>query len=606
MGSSTDRAMKRTQLLSVVLSLIMFTGVTAGSISAVQADSEDLEDKLEDFCEMTSDEQSDFLSENSDIAQYENRLGEICDITDEDEREDAMEDLIDEILPEARDDYDDIDENETDEETEDESNDYDYDHPSDKRYENSDKAKHHVDDDYLEDMLEDFCELSDQEKDAFFDKHQRLGEFEDRIREYCDLPEDEREDAIDDFIEEHYENKSDSYHHDYKDYDDKLEDKLERYCDMSNEDREKFVTMHDKEDEHVAKMNEYCDLTEDEREDFVDELEEEYEMKHAQDMQAMLESYCEMSEDDRASFLAENDKATEHADKMNEYCELDDQGKEDFIEEHLDEYISHVKHAKMYDNKKDHKMLVSKMQQKHKDVRDHKKYEKYCEMSGAERAEAIDDLGKLERISEWCEMTPEERDELEMTHHDVAMDFKEKHHEEHDKKMMMLKKYDLSPRLKEMIMTKYDISDEKLEEIKMKYHEKYGEMSDEKKSEITLKYKNYMSSHGQKISDEHKTAIHERIAEMKSFKEKLRSMDSDMTDEQKQEFREEFIQQANELHLAWISPRVQVDAGLDVADIQCREGYTLVLKESNGMPMCMTGDSALKMIDKGIAVLPAV
>ena len=152
-------------------------------------------------------------------------------------------------------------------------------------------------------------------------------------------------------------------------------------------------------------------------------------------------------------------------------------------------------------------------------------------MSGGERAAAIDDLEKLEKISKWCEMTPEEREEYKKEHHDAAMDFKDKHH---DALENMKDKHELSPRLKEMIMNKHDISDERLEEIKMKYQEKYGDLTDEKKSELEMKFKSYMSSSTAKMSDEHKSAIHDRIAEMKAFKHELREKSSELTDEEKQ------------------------------------------------------------------------
>jgi len=42
-------------------------------------------------------------------------------------------------------------------------------------------------------------------------------------------------------------------------------------------------------------------------------------------------------------------------------------------------------------------------------------------------------------------------------------------------------------------------------------------------------------------------------------------------------------------------------AGLDAADVECREGYSLVMKASNGVAMCLYSDTALKMIDRGIA-----
>ncbi|WP_316504190.1 ABC transporter substrate-binding protein [Nitrosopumilus sp.] len=561
--------MKSTQLLSVVFSLIMFTGVTAGN-AAVFADSDDLEDKLEDFCEMTESEKLDFFSDYPDMAEYEQRLGNICKIEDEEQREDSLEELIDEIVPETRDDTDDYDSSERD---------YYYDNDKDKRH------------DYLEDRLEDFCELSDDEKTALFAEHKRLAQFEDRLASYCDLPEDEREDSIEEFIEEHLPET--------RDYDDDLEGKLERYCEMTDDEKQDFVSMHDKSEENVAKMNEYCELDEDQREAFIDEHEDEYKMGYKKDMRVMLDSYCEMSEQDRETFLAGNDKAAEHTEKMNRYCELDEDGKTDFITEHIDEYISHVKEMKMSDYKKEHIMLVDDMKDKHKDARDHKDYSKYCQMSGGERAEAIDDLEKLERISAWCEMTPEERMEYKKEHHDTAMDFKEKHHGTLDK---MKAKHDLSPRLKEMIMNKHDISDERLEEIRMKYKEKYGDLTDEKKSKLEMKFKSYMSSSATKMSDEHKSAIHDRIAEMKAFKAELREKYSDMTDKEKQQLREEFIAKVQDMQLAWILPRVQMNAGLDAAEIECREGYSLLMKESNGVPMCLTADSALKMIEKGIAV----
>ena len=43
-------------------------------------------------------------------------------------------------------------------------------------------------------------------------------------------------------------------------------------------------------------------------------------------------------------------------------------------------------------------------------------------------------------------------------------------------------------------------------------------------------------------------------------------------------------------------------AGVDAAEVECREGFSLVMKASNGVPMCLKADTALKMIEKGIAV----
>jgi len=107
------------------------------------------------------------------------------------------------------------------------------------------------------------------------------------------------------------------------------------------------------------------------------------------------------------------------------------------------------------------------------------------------------------------------------------------------------------------------------------------------------------------MSDERKSEIKDRVAEMKAFKMELRERSSELSDEEKQELRAEFIEKAKDIRLAWISPLHQMNAGIDAAEIECREGFSLVMKESNGRAMCLKADTALKMIDRGIAV-PAI
>ena len=81
--------MKNTQLLSVVFSLIMFTGITAGTAVAY-AESEDndhdFDDRLEHFCEMTDSEKEQLFDDHPRLAQFEERLTNYCDL-DEMERE---------------------------------------------------------------------------------------------------------------------------------------------------------------------------------------------------------------------------------------------------------------------------------------------------------------------------------------------------------------------------------------------------------------------------------------------------------------------------------------------------------------------------------------
>ena len=49
-------------------------------------------------------------------------------------------------------------------------------------------------------------------------------------------------------------------------------------------------------------------------------------------------------------------------------------------------------------------------------------------------------------------------------------------------------------------------------------------------------------------------------------------------------------------------PTYSNDCRPDAADVECREGFSLVMKASNGVAMCLYADTALKMIDRGIAV----
>jgi len=437
-------AMKSRQLLSIVFSLIMFTGVSAGSAAFAESDEyyDDLEDQLEDFCYMTDEQRVDFFSNNPDMAEYDEKLTIICDIEDEDNRYKELDDFIDAVIPETRD---------------------------------------------VDDFDNEFDELEN--------------EFED-------------------------ESADDRYD---------LDDLLDRYCDMTDEDKRAFVAEHDKAEDHVEKMNRYCSLD---------------------------------GEDAR----------------------------EDFIRDHIEEYKDHMK-DKVHDK-----------------ISDHMDYDRYCSMASSDRLSEITDVAKLDRISKWCDMTPEERDEYKREHHD---EMKDKVHDKmsdcmagdcpmkdkvHDK---MMKFSDESKRLKAMIMEKHDISDERIDEIKMKFKEKYGDITDEKKSELKMKFKDHMATIKIKMTDERKSEIHDRLAEMKEFKAELREKSSDMTDEQKQELREEFIEKAKDLQLAWISPRTQMTAGIDATEVECREGFSLVMKASNGVAMCLKADTALKMIDRGI-VVPAI
>jgi len=420
----------------------------------------------------------------------------------------------------------------------------------------------------LDDRLEAYCEMTDEEKRQLFADHPRLEQFADRLANYCNLSEDERETAIEDFIREHVPEA--------RDYD--LDDKLDRYCEMTDEEKRDLISKYDKAEDHVDRMNAYCELDEDERDAYIEEHKAKFKMNHDKSIRDKLARYCEMSDEDKRAFLAEHDKA-EHAEKMNRYCELDEDARTDYIKKYKDEYKSQMKD----------KMGKGK----------HLDYDRLCALSESDRALEFDNPEKLTKVSEWCDMTPEERDAFKKEHRNTAMDFKEKRH---DALNRIQENPNIPQHIKAMIMDKRDISDERMDEIKMKYSEKHGDLTDEKKSELKIKFKDHMTSMKFEMSDERKSEIHDRIAEMKAFKAELRERASEMTDEEKQELRAEFIEKAKDMQLAWISPRAQMHAGVNAAEIECREGFSLVMKESNGVAMCLKADTALRMIDRGIAV----
>ena len=357
-----------------------------------------------------------------------------------------------------------------------------------------------------------------------------------------------------------------------------LKDKLDNFCNMTDTEKEQFFLDHPKLAQFKDRLASICEQSEDQREITIEAfIEETIEEKSDDNMADKLESYCELSDADKEIFLAEFDKA-DLKDKLDAYCALDESGRATYIAEH--------------------QMLVDDMQKRHEEIRDHKaEYQKFCQMTEDELAAEITDAEKLAKVSEWCEMTPEQKEEYKKEYHDAAMDFKEKHRDALER---MKENHDLSQRLRGMIMDS-DISQERMDELRAKYQEKHGDL-DEKREELKMKFKDHVSAMQGKLTDEQKADIKVRHVEMKALKVELREKSSILTDEEKQELRAEFIEKAKDMRLAWISPRLQVSAGIDAEEIECREGYSLVMKTSNGLPMCVKADSALRMIENGFAV----
>ena len=428
--------------------------------------------------------------------------------------------------------------------------------------------------------LDSFCEMTDEKKRDFVSKHEKTEEHLALMNEYCSL--DETGKIV--FLEEHKDDYK-RYHTNY------MKDMADKYCEMSAEEKRDFISEHDKVAEHVERMNAYCSLDDDARATYIKEHKDDYKMNH-ENMRAMADRYCEMSDEEKRDLISKYDKAEEHVVKMNEYCDLDEESKDAFITDFKEKMKD-----KFSDYKSEHMSSVDDMKKSHESIRDHKaEYERFCKMSSEELTSSIDDAQRLTKVTEWCDMSSEEREDYKKKHHDAAMDFKDKHMGALDR---MKEKSDLSPRLRAMIMEKHGM--DRTDEIREKFESKHGD-ADKIKSEVKMKFKNHMAQMKITMSDERKSIILDRIAEMQEFKMEMRDNTSDLTDEEKQELRAQFIEKAKNMQLAWILPHHQMNVGINADEIECREGHSLVMKKSNGVPMCLSADTALIMIERGIAV----
>jgi hypothetical protein len=353
-------------------------------------------------------------------------------------------------------------------------------------YAESDDGNHDFDD-----RLEHFCEMTDLEKEQLFKDHSRLIQFEERLTKYCDLDEDEREDLIDEFIEEQFAN--------YKENDDwDMDDILDKYCEMSAEDQTAFLEKYPMTSDHKDKMTEYCSLDESEREAFIEEHKDEYGRVHDYDIKAKLDGFCEMSAEDQTAFLEKYPMASDHKDKMTEYCSLDESEREAFIENHKDT---------MKGEMSEHKNIMKGEMSMHKDA-----------MKG-----------------EMCEN--EDGMECKMSDHKDSMTSDQKFH-------------------------------------------------------LVLK--------ASTLTNEQKNDVRVMHSELRDMKHSLR--DKSVDDDTKQDIRDQFMEKAKEFSMTWLSPRHQIAAGIDAQMVECREGFTLVMKTSNTSPLCVKETTAEKLIERGIAI----
>ncbi len=207
--------MKKGQLLSIVFSLIMFTGLAAGTAIAfaeTRADNYDFDDRLEKFCEMTDEEKTAFIEEHDKAKDHQDKMAEYCSL-DESEREAYIE-------------------------------------------EHKDEYKKH---DYnIREKLDKFCEMTEEDKAAFIEKYPMASEYQDKMAEYCSLEDVGRDAFIDEFkdsIKDKMSGYKDSMKDKGYDYKDSMKDKMsERSGSMMDKTSEHRDTIKDQISDHKDSM----------------------------------------------------------------------------------------------------------------------------------------------------------------------------------------------------------------------------------------------------------------------------------------------------------------------------------------------------------------
>jgi len=367
-----------------------------------------------------------------------------------------------------------------------------------------------------------------------------------------------------------------------------------------------------KDDKTEDDRAEYKEKRMDERPD----LKEEYDKRHMdtkRDLMAKLERFCDMTDAEQDELLAKYDFLREHHERIANYCAMTDEERKDFRHDLKKKYDERYMDAKSMDAKP----MDAKLDLK-------KKLARYCEMSEEERKEFTVMRDKMtdemrdkmtdemrDRVSKYCDMTDEERNEYRDTHRDMMMDFKDRFGVPLDRPM----KGDLdATRLVAAGLVKHpDISDERKQALIAKFKEHRSDLTDEQRKglhdKIKVKYTDHFKmkfkAKHDALSDQQKDDLLARIAEMRAHKAELRDRSQDMTDDERKQFKTDFREKAHDKRLAWISPHKQMIAGIDVSEIECREGLDLVIKNSNGRAMCLKASTAEKMIERGLA-LPAV
>jgi len=98
--------------------------------------------------------------------------------------------------------------------------------------------------------------------------------------------------------------------------------------------------------------------------------------------------------------------------------------------------------------------------------------------------------------------------------------------------------------------------------------------------------------------------IKAKIQQIREERTAQREAYNNMSAEEKQALVDARIATMKEKRENYIAPRVQVEYGLGVQDIICPDDKELVIKKSNGSPICLGSNAVFILMDRGVIVYP--
>ncbi len=258
----------------------------------------------------------------------------------------------------------------------------------------------------------------------------------------------------------------------------------DRYCNASEVDQKKMLDEHEGAREYKAKLDEYCQLDESDKEQYIRDR-----------MEEMRKQYHDKAQDVREKYLRYCDMtAAEREEFRAMHDKMTDEMKErhdkfcSMTDEERERYIQ--EHKDEYGDKmKDH--IKDKMMDRDY-VRDfNMRIAAMCDMSDEAKRKAMAKYPFLQehsdRIAEYCHMSAEDREKYRMAHQDMMDDYRE--HMGTMKDRMMDEQHDMRLKMMHDKMRDYKISDERRDVLKEKFRIHYSDKSDAERKEIIQKFK---------------------------------------------------------------------------------------------------------------------